>query len=298
MSALRTVLFAISLAAWTAVCAADPVDTGALGGAGETPPLPGSTGDEQAAAAPAPSSDDRTAEAPCDAEPTVVADAPTPGTGWRTVRFPASTSDECLRRFLRDKDFVLVDLADRGIEVRILETPRTARKYPRAHNVRNDRVVPRVADAQAAGRKPANLPPGPQRAPEDPARLAWLKGEAIHNPDPGARSRALETLAEVGDHKIILETALAVLEVDRDPRVQQGALEALVDLPSIPLEPVLKLVNTSRSTPVRVQALELLSDHRGGEQQVRELLRTLARSDRDQQVRRTAQNLLNDLDSE
>jgi HEAT repeat protein len=155
-----------------------------------------------------------------------------------------------------------------------------------------------VAQAPPAGRKPAPAPPAPLRPREDPARLAWLRGEAIYNPDAAARSQALEQLAASSDHRLILETALEVLERDRDPRVQQGALDALVELPTIPIEPVLRLVNTSPSTRVRVQALELLSDHRGNEQQVRELLRTLARVDRDQHVRRTAQSLLNDLEND
>jgi hypothetical protein len=74
-------------------------------------------------------------------------------------------------------------------------------------------------------------------------------------------------------------------------------LIVLSGLDSVPIEPVLTFLNDNRvqDSSVRVRALELLSEHGQNDPRVRDLLRRIARSDKDQEVRESAQGFLEDL---
>jgi hypothetical protein len=53
-----------------------------------------------------------------------------------------------------------------------------------------------------------------------------------------------------------------------------------------------------RESALRIQALELLSEHGKQDPRVSELLKTVAGNDRDEEVRESAQSLLEELDAE
>jgi hypothetical protein len=146
------------------------------------------------------------------------------------------------------------------------------------------------------GAQTADRPSG--GAEDDPAHLARLRGAAIGHPDPAERSTALEKLAESDDEKLALETALEVLDRERNPEVLESALDILLGQESVPLEPILKLAAADREPDVRIRALELLGEHGKRDRRVLELLRNLDKNDKHDEVRESARSLLRDLEGD
>jgi hypothetical protein len=204
-----------------------------------------------------------------------------------TVVFESLTIEEGLRRLLRAKNFILVYSPSGLAEVRVYGE---GRGEFRRLAVETKRPPARARTVQKTDRPPAG-------AAGELAQLIRLRGEALGNPDPAERSGALDELGGSGDQKLVLETALEVLERERDPEVLKSALDLLADQESVPLEPLLRLA-ASRESALRIQALELLSEHGKQDPRVSELLKTVAGNDRDEEVRESAKSLLDELDAE
>ena len=186
-----------------------------------------------------------------------------------TAIFEALTIEEGLRRLLQNNNFIFVYSPVGLAEVRV------------------------YSEGKGGFRRP--LPGGGEN---DPVHLSWLRGEALNNPDPAERSMAIEKLAGSGDQKLALETALGVLERERSPEVLKSALDLLLDQESVPLEPLLTLAASDREPATRLQALTLLSKHGARDTRVSEFLRTLAKSDTNEVVQKTAESLMQDLESD
>jgi hypothetical protein len=124
-----------------------------------------------------------------------------------------------------------------------------------------------------------------------------LRAQALGHPDPDERAAGLAELAAGDDEQLALRTATNVLETERVPDVLQRALSVFAGVEAAPIEPLLAFLNANRvrDTAVRVQALELVTERGQGDPRVRALLAMLAGSDRDSEVRESAQSLLEDL---
>lgn len=203
-----------------------------------------------------------------------------------TVTLKALPIEEGLRHLLRQKNFVLVYSPAGLTEARVyLEGKGEFRKL--AVGTKRPPPNPRIA-------KQTSRPSEGAVAESD--QIARFRSEALSNPDPAERSAALDRLAESADQALARETVLEVLERERNPEVLESALSVLQDQESVPLEPVLRFAAATRTPTLRLRALELLSEHGKGDPRVRELLSSLARNDRDEEVREHAQSLLEDLE--
>jgi len=205
-----------------------------------------------------------------------------------TVSFQALPLEEGLRRLLRHKNFILVYSSAGLTEVRVYMEGKG--EFQRL------RVEAKQPPQRPKGAQTADRPPG--GAEDDPARLARLRGEALGHPDPAERSTALEKLAESDDEKLALDTALEVLDRERDPEVLESVLDLLSGQESVPLGPILKFVATDRGPAIRIRALELLGEHGKQDPRVSELLKTVARNDKNEEIRAIARSLLEDLEGE
>ena len=192
-----------------------------------------------------------------------------------TVALEDLTVEEGLRRLLRHKNFIFAYSSTGLAEVKVyVEGTGDFHRLP--------------VETQRSG----------ERGPAAQQGAVRLRAEALGNPDALERSRALSRLAESGNLKLAVETALEVLERERDSEVLESALDLLLGAESVPLDPILKLAASAREVELRVQALEILGEHGKRDPRVSELLKTLAKSDKDNEVRETAESLLEDIESE
>src|SRR5437762_9680447 len=108
--------------------------------------------------------------------------------------------EEVLRRLLRGRDFVLVSAAGR---------PAQAHVYGRSSEA-------------AAGPAPAASPSStPAGEPVERTGVAALRQQALTDPDPTARSRALEGLAASADQRAARDAVLEVLDRESNPGLLQ-----------------------------------------------------------------------------
>ena len=202
-----------------------------------------------------------------------------------TISFKGLTIEEGLRRLLRGKNLILVYSQAGLSEIRIYgEGSREFRRL----TVGRPQPSRRAQTAQRAPRPPRGVV-------EDFAELTRLRAEALENPDPAARSAALDRLSR--NEKLAVQTALEILERERDPEVLESALDILGGQESVPLDPLFKVATHPEPT-VRLQALELLSEHGEGDSRVRDLLKKIVQTDRNREVRETARSLLESLQTE
>lgn len=212
----------------------------------------------------------------------------TPATG-RTldIVFEAVSLEEGLRRLLRDTSYVLLYSSAGLAEIHVY--PRRGGPAPGGSAVDASRLPSKLPAARNAARSPGS-------GAADPAELAGLRTAALASPDPTARATALDRLSAGSDPGLARETALGVLRRERDPAVLQSALDLLLRHDAVPLDPVFPLAEAGRASGVRMLALRLLARHGAGDPRVATLLGTLAASDRDDDVRQTAQSLLGELE--
>jgi hypothetical protein len=122
-----------------------------------------------------------------------------------TVSFERVPVEEALRRLLRGRDFVLVYSPGRLAEAR---------------------VYGRSAEAPSGEPPPAaSVSSAPAGEPVDRSGVAALRRDALENPDPAARARALEGLAASGDQGAAHDAVLAVLERETVPGLLRRALD-------------------------------------------------------------------------
>lgn len=192
-----------------------------------------------------------------------------------TIAFERMPPEEGLRRLLRTKNFVFVYSGSALAEVRT---------YTRIAVVREPSAGPTVR---------SNAPPTEAERREG----LRLRAQALGDPDPDERTAGLLELAGGDNEQLALETATRMLEIERVADVLQTALMVLARMDPVPIEPLLAFVNANRvpDASVRIQALELMANRRPVDPRVRQTLAMLASGDRNQDVRDSAQSLLETL---
>ena len=204
-----------------------------------------------------------------------------------TVVFEGLTVEEGLRYLLRNNQHVLLYSTAGLVEVRVYGKGKG--EFTGAA-VKTDQP-PRVVEVTLAAYSPTGSAGG------DLMELARLQAKALNHPNPVDRFRALDELSASGDQRLILETALGVLEREHDPEVLNSALDIVAGQAVVPLEPVLKLADGQDPTH-RIWALELLSRHGKSDPRVSELFKRVAENDVEEEVRESAWSLLNQMEAD
>lgn len=219
-----------------------------------------------------------------------------------TIAFDGAPPEDGLRRLLRAKNFMFIYSGGSLSQVRVYtegrgEFRRLPTETPRTAAMRNPQgpAGPLSPSSAATTRKGQTADQGSTAAPDKEA--IRLRAEALGNPDPDQRVAGLEELAASDYQQLALDTAVKVLGSERVADVLQSALSVVAGMDTVPLEPILTFVadNRVQDPAVRIQALELLTEHGQDDPRVRELLRRIARSDKDKDVRESAESLLEDL---
>ena len=206
----------------------------------------------------------------------------------QTVRFHELKVEEAFRRLLPDHNFVVVHSSD-GIEIDIHAPGQGSQPASQG-----TRTVGQAAPSapQAAPSAPQAAPGAPQAAPSDPT---ILRDTALSDPDPRKRAQAMSQLSRIPDKEIAGETALTVLDRDREPVVLRSALDALGAQTPVPIDPLIRFAGNNAQVPeLRVRAIELLRDNALGNGQVQALLRVAAARDRSEAVQAAAKRILDD----
>src|SRR5262245_36910857 len=191
-----------------------------------------------------------------------------------TVAFEQLSPEEGLRRLLRAKNFVFVYSDGSLSEVR-------------AYSDRGEEFRKLPTDATATN----------DAAPADRVEILRFRAQALGDPDPDERSAGLNELAASDDEQLAVETAAQVLLTERVVDVLETALTLLAGAEQVPLEPIMAFVkaNRVRDSGLRIQAMELMAERGPDDPRVKDILVTLARRDRDRDVRESAQSLLENL---
>jgi hypothetical protein len=116
-----------------------------------------------------------------------------------------------------------------------------------------------------------------------------------HAPHVEQLVRTLDDLSRRGDEQGAVRTALDVLERERDPEMLETALNGLLGVESVPVDPLLRFAEAQVSPDLSIQALEILSEHGRSDPRVTGLLSKLSRQGSSEAVREAARNLLDDL---
>jgi len=199
----------------------------------------------------------------------------------RTLRVRELTIEETFRRLLPDNNFVVVHSSD-GIEIDIHAPGQ--RSQPASQGTRTV--------GQAAPSAPQAAPSGPTDVRGDPT---ILRDTALSDPDPRKRAQAMSQLSRIPEKEIAGETALSVLDRDREPVVLRSALDALGAQTPVPIDPLIRFAGNNGQVPeLRVRAIELLRDNALGNGQVQALLRVAAARDRSEAVQAAAKRILDD----
>jgi hypothetical protein len=206
----------------------------------------------------------------------------------QTVGFHQLKVEEAFRRLLPDYNFVVVHSSD-GIEIEIHAPGQ--RSQPASQGTRTV--------GQAAPSAPQAAPSAPQAAPSGPTDVRGdptiLRDTALSDPDPRKRAQAMSQLSRIPEKEIAGETALSVLDRDREPVVLRSALDALGAQTPVPIDPLIRFAGNNGQVPeLRVRAIELLRDNALGNGQVQALLRVAAARDRSEAVQAAAKRILDD----
>ena len=223
-----------------------------------------------------------------------------------TIAFDGAPPEDGLRRLLRAKNFMFIYSGGSLSQVRVYTEGRgefqrlpteTKGQSPRATPMRNPQgpTGPPSPSSAATSEKGQAADQGSAAAPDKEA--IRLRAQALGNPDPDQRVAGLEELAASDYPQLALDTAVKVLGSERVADVLQSALSVVAGMDTVPLEPILTFIadNRVQDAAVRIQALEILSEYGQDDPRVRELLRRLAKSDKDKDVRESAKSLLEDL---
>jgi hypothetical protein len=112
---------------------------------------------------------------------------------------------------------------------------------------------------------------------------------------PAERARALDELALHADDGLVREAALEMLVREQSSDVLESALQALDNLRVVPIRPLLDYIGRERRNDLRVQAIELVGRHGGGDLSAREVLGRISTGREDESVRRAARSALEDI---
>jgi hypothetical protein len=190
---------------------------------------------------------------------------------------------------LRDANYVVVESrAGRG-ELRL---------YPEDQD-RPTRLTGFTPGFTPGGRDHPRLSAGPAvrrtRGGSDPALVSSLRQQLYIAGTPAERARALDELALHADDGLVREAALEMLVREQSSDVLESALQALDNLRVVPIRPLLDYIGRERRTDLRVQAIELVGRHGGGDLSAREALARISTGREDESVRRAARSALEDI---
>ena len=196
--------------------------------------------------------------------------------------FSSSAAKLAVQRRLKDANYVVVESrAGRG-EIRL---------YP---DERGNRVV---AGVPLGPQDQHRLVTPPTRRPRgtDPALVASLRQQFYTGSTPSERARALDELALYAEEDVVRETALDVLGREQNAELLESVLEALDNLKTVPIRPLLDFIARERRPELRVQAIELVGKHGGNDLSARDVLGKISTSRENETVRRAARSALEDL---
>ncbi len=135
--------------------------------------------------------------------------------------------------------------------------------------------------------------PGPAADGEKRLDVARLHSDAFTSSDADERATALERLTG-SDEAVGRETALAMLESERDEDVLERVLHIVLD-EAPPIDRIADFAAADRPLGPRVRALEFLTAHAAEEPRIAELFQSLATRDTNAEIRTIAAGLLNSL---
>jgi len=188
-----------------------------------------------------------------------------------TVSFRDLPVEEALRRLLHGRDFVLVSNSGRAAEARVY-----------GHSDQRSAAPPPAAS-------PSSAPPAPAT---DGTSVASLRHQALTDPDPSARARALEGLAANPDDKAARDAVLEMLNRESNAGLLQRALDIVGRDATLPLDPLVRLALANPSAEVRIKALTQLASHVARDPRARQTLEIAAAEDATPDVRDAARSLL------
>jgi hypothetical protein len=204
-----------------------------------------------------------------------------------TATFEGARPEDLLRRLLPEPDYGLVLIyssADRLAQAHV----HWAGRAPPASISRGARP----AAPRSRLRPPVD--PGFTEPVEegDPVRRARLAREAVSHPDPDRRATALEELVGISSETLVRDTAVQILDQDRDAKVLEAALDTLGTLKAAPVDDIARFVTMAEASDLRIQALDILGEHGRGDARVLGWLLSWATGDADEDVRGAALMLL------
>jgi hypothetical protein len=196
------------------------------------------------------------------------------------ITFHSAAAGIAVRRRLGDANYVVVEsTAGRG-ELRL---------YPegRGNDLARRRTL--VDDLARSAPRP--------RRPEDSGLITRLREQIYAGASPTQRARAMEELAAHASDDLILDTALELLRREENADVIESALDALEDVESVPVSPLMTFIARERRGALRSQAIDLLGKHGGADASARDFLKKLAAGADEPRVREAARSALEDLAS-
>ena len=155
----------------------------------------------------------------------------------------------------------------------------------------------RVEGPVQAIESPASLRDKAGKAKESEAlSFADLERKALSDPNPEERIEALDELTEEKNRKGAARVLIQVLQSDKDAEVRRAALEGLEEIEAISLEVLSQTALNDPEASLRVRAIELMGDRDEKGKQTIDLLKRIAKSDKNGEVREAALELLEEIE--
>ena len=179
-------------------------------------------------------------------------------------------------------------------EEKIVQTTRT--EVPALSGARPE-LSRRVEGPVQAIESPASLRDKAGKAKESEAlSFADLERKALSDPNPEERIEALDELTEEKNRKGAARVLIQVLQSDKDAEVRRAALEGLEEIEAISLEVLSQTALNDPEASLRVRAIELMGDRDEKGKQTIDLLKRIAKSDKNKEVREAALELLEEIE--
>lgn len=122
--------------------------------------------------------------------------------------------------------------------------------------------------------------------------IEQLRQTALSDPDPEERVRALQELAESEGGERAIAILLQALHNDRSGEAREAALEVLEEIQALSFETISRIALNDPAPSVRMRAIALVNERDEQRTKRMELLKRIAKSDRDKEVRQSAMDLL------
>lgn len=127
---------------------------------------------------------------------------------------------------------------------------------------------------------------------EEGESIEELVRRAVNHPDPGERIGAVLELSQRESVKPSIGTLVTILHHDKDEQVREAALDALDELQGLSFDVLAKVALHDPAPSLRIGAIELLGEIDKKDRRTTDLLKRVASTDRDGEVRDSAKELL------